>query len=120
MQAMFGIDERRASVDSIHNDVQEYLSAPRMTQKVQVTGERRKVCFSEFGDPNGHAIMCCVGMGLTRYIMAFYDELATSLGLRLITLDRPGIGDSDPYVDGPKTPLSWPGQSEELYTHKSC
>ena len=84
--------------------------APRLSQKVMIPGERRKVVFSEVGDPKGYAILCCVGMGLTRYIMAFYDELATSLGLRLITLDRPGIGDSEPYPNGPRTPMSWPGK----------
>jgi hypothetical protein len=48
-------------------------------------------------------------MGLTRYITAFYDELALTLKLRLITPDRPGVGDSEPYNDGTATPLSWPG-----------
>jgi pimeloyl-ACP methyl ester carboxylesterase len=50
-------------------------------------------------------------MGLTRYITAFYDELALTLKLRLITPDRPGVGDSEPYSDGTATPLSWPGKS---------
>lgn len=45
-------------------------------------------------------------MGLTRYVMAFYDELALTLKLRLITPDRPGIGESQPDTNG--TPLSWP------------
>jgi pimeloyl-ACP methyl ester carboxylesterase len=49
-------------------------------------------------------------MGLTRYITAFYDELALTLKLRLITPDRPGVGDSEPYSDGTATPLSWPGK----------
>ncbi|KAJ2980137.1 hypothetical protein NUW58_g7026 [Xylaria curta] len=46
-------------------------------------------------------------MGLTRYITAFYDELALALKLRLITPDRPGVGDSEAY-GGTTTPLSWP------------
>jgi pimeloyl-ACP methyl ester carboxylesterase len=53
-------------------------------------------------------------MGLTRYITAFYDELALTLKLRLITPDRPGVGDSEPYADGTTTPLSWPGKSPLL------
>jgi hypothetical protein len=47
-------------------------------------------------------------MGLTRYVMAFYDELATTLKLRLITPDRPGIGGSQ--GDQSVTPLSWTGK----------
>ena len=50
-------------------------------------------------------------MGLTRYITAFYDELAKSLKLRLITPDRPGIGESEPQADGADTPLGWPGKA---------
>ncbi|KAK7942472.1 uncharacterized protein PG986_011585 [Apiospora aurea] len=68
----------------------------------------RVISFSEVGDAEGSAVFCCVGMGLTRYITAFYDELALTLKLRLITPDRPGVGDSEAYNDGTATPLSWP------------
>jgi pimeloyl-ACP methyl ester carboxylesterase len=41
--------------------------------------------------------------------MAFYDELARTLNLRLVTLDRPGVGESGSHqADEPNTPLSWP------------
>lgn len=116
---MSGVDDRRASTDSIENDVNAYLSSPRLSQRVNMPGERRKVMFSEVGDPKGHAILCCVGMGLTRYVMAFYDELATSLGLRILTLDRPGIGGSDSYLDGPKIPMSWPGKIHQPVSYQS-
>lgn len=53
-------------------------------------------------------------MGLTRFITAFYDELALTLKLRLITPDRPGVGDSEPYTDGTATPLSWPGKRPHI------
>ena len=46
-------------------------------------------------------------MGLTRYLTAFYDELAKTLRLRLITPDRPGVGESEPCLDGSGTPLNW-------------
>lgn len=47
-------------------------------------------------------------MGLTRFLTAFYDELASTLKLRLITPDRPGVGGSEPHADGFDTPLGWP------------
>ena len=102
-------DERRRSVDSVAEEVSDYLTAPRLSQKImhQVTG--RVISFSEVGDPDGFAVICCVGMGLTRYITAFYDELAVSLKLRLITPDRPGIGASEIDACGSDTPLGWPG-----------
>ncbi|KAI0449490.1 Alpha/Beta hydrolase protein [Xylaria acuta] len=99
--------ERPGSADSIDDAVESYLCSPRLSQKIRHPQTGRVISFSEVGDPEGSAVFCCVGMGLTRYITAFYDELALALKLRLITPDRPGVGDSEPY-DGTTTPLSWP------------
>ncbi|MBE7180020.1 MAG: hypothetical protein INR71_02235 [Terriglobus roseus] len=96
------------SVDSIDDDVKAFIYAPRLTQKIRHPQSGRTIAFSEVGDPKGYAVFCCVGMGLTRYITAFYDELATTLKLRLITPDRPGVGESQSDPNG--TPLSWPGK----------
>jgi hypothetical protein len=41
--------------------------------------------------------------------VAFYDEIATSFGLRIITPDRPGIGLSDEIRPSPKKVLAWAG-----------
>jgi hypothetical protein len=101
--------ERPQSADSVDDAVESYLCSPRLSQKIKHPQTGRVVSFSEVGDPNGSAVFCCVGMGLTRYITAFYDELALTLKLRLITPDRPGVGDSEPYADGTATPLGWPG-----------
>ncbi|OAL54426.1 hypothetical protein IQ07DRAFT_268396 [Pyrenochaeta sp. DS3sAY3a] len=100
------IEERPASLDSIDLDVDKYLNSSRLSQKIRHPQTGRIISFSEVGDPNGYAIFVCVGMGLTRYVMAFYDQLASTLKLRLITPDRPGIGGS--HVDPNGTPLSWP------------
>ncbi|KAH9884714.1 alpha/beta-hydrolase [Xylariomycetidae sp. FL2044] len=100
--------ERPGSSDSIDDAVESYLCSPRLSQKIRHPQTGRVISFSEVGDAEGSAVFCCVGMGLTRYITAFYDELALTLKLRLITPDRPGVGDSEPYADGTATPLSWP------------
>ncbi|KAJ2902669.1 hypothetical protein MKZ38_000254 [Zalerion maritima] len=100
--------ERPRSADSIDDAVESYLCSPRLSQKIRHPQTGRVISFSEVGDSNGFAVFCCVGMGLTRYITAFYDELALTLKLRLITPDRPGVGDSESYADGTATPLSWP------------
>lgn len=102
--------ERPPSADSIDDAVEAYMCSPRLSQKIRHPQTGRVISFSEVGDSEGSAVFCCVGMGLTRYITAFYDELALTLGLRLITPDRPGVGDSEPYMDGTATPLSWPGK----------
>ncbi len=102
------VEERAASLDSIDTDVESYLNSPRLSQKIRHPQTGRVISFSEVGDPHGYAIFVCLGMGLTRFVMAFYDQLATTLKLRLITPDRPGIGGSQ--VDPNGTPLSWPGE----------
>ena len=105
------VDDRPNSADSIDDAVEAYLCSPRLSQKIRHPQTGRTISFSEVGDSEGFAVFCCVGMGLTRYITAFYDELALTLKLRLITPDRPGVGDSEPYNDGTATPLSWPGKA---------
>lgn len=94
--------------DSVDDAVSDYLTNPRLSQKIVHPQTGRVISFSQVGDPDGSVVFCCVGMGLTRYITAFYDELATTLKLRLITPDRPGVGGSEPHADGKDTPLGWP------------
>lgn len=100
-------EERPSSADSIERGVETFIHAQRLSQKIRHPQTGRVISFSEVGNPKGNVVFCCVGMGLTRYITAFYDELASTLNLRLITPDRPGVGDSQ--VDPNGTPLSWPG-----------
>ncbi|KAK6358957.1 hypothetical protein TWF696_000129 [Orbilia brochopaga] len=102
------LDDRASDADSIDDAVEAYLCSPRLSQKLRFPNSGRTISFSEVGDPNGYAVFICVGMGLTRYVTAFYDELALSLGLRLITPDRPGVGESDAIPESERTVLSWP------------
>ena len=106
------------SGDSVNDAVEDYLSSSRLSQTITHPQTGRVISFSEVGDPDGSAVFCCVGMGLTRYITAFYDELATTLKLRLITPDRPGVGGSEPYADGSDTPLTWPDDVRKICEHR--
>ncbi|KAL9040737.1 MAG: hypothetical protein Q9214_004366, partial [Letrouitia sp. 1 TL-2023] len=106
-QSTSPVIDRPKSTDSIDDDVNAYISAPKLSQTTNDPQTGRIISFSEVGDSNGSAVFCCVGMGLTRYVTAFYDELAKTLKLRLITLDRPGVGGSETYSDGSDTPLGW-------------
>ena len=101
---------RSSTPDSIEDAVDDYINSPKLSQKVAHPTTGRVISFSEVGDPEGFAVICCVGMGLTRYLTAFYDELATTLKLRIITPDRPGVGESEPCLDGSGIPLNWPGK----------
>ncbi|KAL8817216.1 MAG: hypothetical protein Q9223_003914 [Gallowayella weberi] len=96
------------NADTTDIAVDDFLSAPRLSQKATNLETGRVISFSEVGDPEGSVVFCCVGMGLTRHITAFYDDLAKTLKLRLITPDRPGVGGSELHADGLDTPLGWP------------
>ncbi|KAK5110350.1 hypothetical protein LTR62_006058 [Meristemomyces frigidus] len=107
--------ERRDSIELV---VQDYLDAPRLSRNVKHPRDGRIISFSEVGDPKGAAVFVCVGMGLTRYVTAFYDDLATTLRLRLITIDRPGVGGSEPYPPNDRSgPLSWPDDVLAICSH---
>lgn len=103
--------------DSVDDAVERYISAPRLSQKAINPLTGRVISFSEVGDPKGSVVFCCVGMGLTRYVTSFYDELAATLKLRLITPDRPGIGGSEPHADSQDTPLGWPDDVRTICEH---
>ena len=92
---------------SVEEEVDNLLAAPRLTQKLRHPRTGRTIAFSEVGDPNGFVVFCCVGMGITRYITTFYEELARTLKLRLITPDRPGVGESEAVPDRLQNPLTW-------------
>jgi pimeloyl-ACP methyl ester carboxylesterase len=100
-------DQRAEDIKSIVEEVDAFLNAPRLTQKLRHPRTGRTIAFSEVGDPQGFAVFCCVGMGLTRYVTSFYDELAKSLKLRIITPDRPGVGESESVPDRLSNPLTW-------------
>ncbi len=99
------------------NAVDEYLLSSKLSQRIKDSQTGRVISFSEVGDPEGSVIFCCVGMGLTRFITAFYDELASTLKLRLLTPDRPGVGGSEPHTDGLDTPLGWPDDVRAICQH---
>ncbi|KAK0335675.1 hypothetical protein LTR02_007102 [Friedmanniomyces endolithicus] len=104
--------------DSVEDAVTDFLQAPRLSRKVRHPRSGRVISFSEVGDPEGAAVFICVGMGLTRFVTAFYDDLATTLRLRLITVDRPGVGGSEPYpVNDRSRPLSWPDDVLAICQH---
>jgi pimeloyl-ACP methyl ester carboxylesterase len=60
----------------------------------------RTLCFAEWGDPNGRPVFSLHGtpgcrLLSSRKVEHQFDELAGSLGARVITYDRPGYGQSD-------------------------
>lgn len=71
---------------------------PRIEGTVAVAPGRR-LGFAEFGPPNGRPLIWLHGTpGARRQIPAEARLLAESLGLRIVGVDRPGIGSSTPHL----------------------
>jgi pimeloyl-ACP methyl ester carboxylesterase len=72
----------------------------------------RRLGFREHGDPSARPVLFFHGFGTSRVICPADDQLAARLGVRLIAVDRPGIGLSE-RLPG-RTLLDWPGDIEGL------
>ncbi len=66
----------------------------------------RRIGVLQVGRPDGIAFFHFHGSGSSRLEVQFLAETASRLGIRLIGLDRPGIGRSDP--SGQNAILDWP------------
>jgi pimeloyl-ACP methyl ester carboxylesterase len=80
----------------INKATENYLKLP----------DGRKLCYAEYGDPNGKPIFEFHGNPSSRLGSMLFDEAARRLGIRVIGIDRPGMGLSD-YRPGRKL-LDWP------------
>jgi pimeloyl-ACP methyl ester carboxylesterase len=66
----------------------------------------RRLGYTEFGDPDGRAVFFFHGFGTSRVICPPDVQTAVDVGVRLIAVDRPGIGLSDPRPG--RRLLDWP------------
>lgn len=72
----------------------------------------RRLGYSEYGNSTGRPVLFFHGFGTSRVVCPPDDDLAGGLGVRLISVDRPGIGLSDP-LPGRRL-LDWPADVAEL------
>lgn len=73
------------------------IARPKLEGNIAV-GEDRRLGFAEFGAPNGRAMFWLHGTpGARRQIPAEARVFAERENIRLIGVDRPGIGSSTPY-----------------------
>ena len=73
------------------------IARPKLEGNIAV-GDDRQIGFAEFGDPQGRAIFWLHGTpGARRQIPMEARVYAEEKGIRLIGVDRPGIGSSTPF-----------------------
>lgn len=88
--AAFGISELMTLPgDALARDDSVPVGRPTDTLRLE---DGRLLGFGEFGDPSGFPILAFHGIPGSRLTFAFADGSASRHGLRLITLERPGIG----------------------------
>ena len=73
----------------------------RRNTQFLTTADGRRLCFAEWGQPQGFPILTLHGSPGSRFVGPRADGLMRELGIRLITYDRPGYGHST--RRGPKT-----------------
>ena len=72
----------------------------------------RRLAYQDMGDPLGRPVIFCHGWGDSRLMRHPDERLTANLGVRLITIDRPGIGFSDFQIG--RTLLDWPDDVRQL------
>lgn len=85
--------------------LEQPTSSPSQSRVLRLPDGRR-LGYAEFGDPNGVPCFFFHGIPGSRLEAAFTDELAARHGIRVIGIDRPGMGLSD-FVLGRRF-LDWP------------
>jgi pimeloyl-ACP methyl ester carboxylesterase len=80
-------------------------------QRIRLPSGRR-LGYSGFGDPDGQPVVYFHGGLSSRLDIQFADESAARLGVRLLAVDRPGVGLSDPQPL--RRLLDWPNDVASL------
>ncbi|KAJ3990503.1 hypothetical protein F5890DRAFT_1398783 [Lentinula detonsa] len=101
--------------------VAQYLRSRRLTALLKLTRSPHAshdnpltVSLSDLGSQNGFPVLVFLGLGCVRHIMGLYDEMAQCLGLRLITIDRWGLGRTEPRAKFTKGIIQWASVVEEV------
>ncbi|EJF66549.1 hypothetical protein DICSQDRAFT_130808 [Dichomitus squalens LYAD-421 SS1] len=89
----------KVPVNSPSQTIAQYLRSTRLTTLLRLTrsphasrGNPLTVSLSDLGSPTGFPVIVFLGLGCVRHIMGLYDEMAECMGIRLITIDRWGLG----------------------------
>ncbi|EIW86488.1 hypothetical protein CONPUDRAFT_86484 [Coniophora puteana RWD-64-598 SS2] len=102
--------------------IAEYLRSPRLTTILKLhrgphasPDHPLQVSLSDMGDPNGFPVVVFLGLGCVRHVTGLYDEMADCLGLRLIAIDRWGLGRTDvPSLRSSRGVPEWASAVEEV------
>ena len=80
--------------------------------KTLTLDDGRELAYEEFGDPAGRPVVFHHGTGDSRLARHPDESLTADAGVRLLTVDRPGVGASTRLPD--RSLLDWPADLERL------
>ncbi|KAF7306687.1 hypothetical protein MIND_00460400 [Mycena indigotica] len=101
--------------------VAQYIRSARLTTLLKLTRSPHAsqdtpltVSLSDLGSPSGYPVVVFLGLGCVRHVMGLYDDMAQCLGLRLITIDRWGLGRTEARSKSSKGVMQWASVVEEV------
>ncbi|KAK0552392.1 hypothetical protein OC846_002899 [Tilletia horrida] len=92
------------------NPVAQYVRSERLTRILTLKRapyQGLKVSLADVGARGGHPIVVFLGLGAVRYLVGLYDDIAAAMGLRLICIDRWGLGRTDVISEERRDVLGW-------------
>ncbi|KAH9825346.1 hypothetical protein DFH28DRAFT_878032 [Melampsora americana] len=101
----------------VDEQIANYLQSPRLTTLLRLKKQPNPhvtVSLADVGSSTGHPVIVFLGLGCVRYLVGLYDELAVALGLRLICIDRWGLGKTTEVPDVDRGFLEWSTVVEEV------
>lgn len=95
--------------------VHEPLSVTSDHADTMTLTDNRQLAWLECGDPDGVPVMFLHGTPDSRFGALIFNDLARAAGLRVISPDRPGYGESDFYPE--RTLNDWSSDVRQLLDH---
>ncbi|ORY91721.1 hypothetical protein BCR35DRAFT_299010 [Leucosporidium creatinivorum] len=102
---------------AIERELATLLKSSRLTRILtlrQSPNQGLNVSLADVGSPTGHPVIVFLGLGCVRYLVALYEEMAEAFGLRLICLDRWGLGRTGEVPDDRRGFIEWSCVVEEV------
>ena len=101
----------------VERELATLLKSPRLTKMIALRRAPNvglNVSLADVGMAGGHPVIVFLGLGCVRYLVALYDELATAFGLRLVCVDRWGLGRTGDVPDEKRGFTEWSAVLEEV------
>ncbi|KAF9513448.1 hypothetical protein BS47DRAFT_968739 [Hydnum rufescens UP504] len=98
-------------------EMAQYLRSPRLTRLITLRKHANSgitVSLADVGSPTGRPVILFLGLGCVRYIIGLYDEMAEALNLRLVCIDRWGLGRTTDVPNDKRGMLEWASVVEEV------